>query len=167
MNCCVEPFTIDGFAGVTPIDVSVAAVTVRTVEPLTLPKVALIVEVPVPTPLAKPPAVIVATLVVADAHVTLVVMFCVVESLYVPVAVNCRVKPFAIDGFAGVTLIDVSVAAVMVRVVEPLMVPEVALIVEVPTPTPFARPPLVMVATLVVAELQVTELVIICVVPLL
>ena len=81
MNCCVNPFAIEGFAGVTLIDVSVAAVTVRTVEPLTLPKVALIDEVPAPTPLARPPVVIVATLVVADTHVTLAVMFCVDVSL--------------------------------------------------------------------------------------
>ena len=27
-------------------------------------------------------------------------------SLYVPVAVNCLVRPFAIDGLAGVTAID-------------------------------------------------------------
>jgi hypothetical protein len=34
--------------------------------------------------------------------------------------------PFAIEGFAGVTAIDTSVAAVTVRVVEPVMPAEVA-----------------------------------------
>jgi hypothetical protein len=55
---------------------------------------------------------IVATDVVAEAHVTEFVMFCVELSLNVPVAVNCWVLPFAIDGFAGVTAIDTSVGDV-------------------------------------------------------
>ncbi len=46
-----------------------------------LPDVALIVEVPVPRLEASPPAVIVATLVVPEAHVTLLVRFCVERSL--------------------------------------------------------------------------------------
>ena len=63
---------------------------------------------------------IVATAVVADAHVTWPVRFCVVLSLNVPVAVNCCVIPFAIDGLAGVTAIDCSAAAVTVSTVEPV-----------------------------------------------
>ena len=80
---------IDGFAGVTAIDCSVAAVTVSTVEPLMAPEVALIVLVPTPTPVAKPPVVMVAVEVVAEAHVTDAVRFWVLLSLKVPVAVNC------------------------------------------------------------------------------
>ena len=72
---------IDGFAGVTAMDCSVAAVTVNTVEPLTAPEVALIVLVPTPAPVARPPLVIVAVEVVADAHVTDAVRFCVLLSL--------------------------------------------------------------------------------------
>jgi hypothetical protein len=64
-----------------------------------------------------------------------------------------------IDGFAGVTAIDCNVAAVTVRVVEPFMAPEVALIVEVPTPAPVAKPAAVMVAVAVLDELQVAVLV--------
>ena len=60
------------------------------------------------------PLVIVAVVVVPEVHATLVVMFAVVASLYVPVAVNCCVSPLAIDGLAGVTAIDTSVAAVTV-----------------------------------------------------
>ena len=41
-------------------------------------------------------------------------MLAVLLSLYVPVAVNCCVAPFVMDGFAGVTAIDCSVAAVTV-----------------------------------------------------
>jgi hypothetical protein len=148
---------IDGLAGVTAMDCSVAVVTVNTVEPLTDPRVALIELVPVDTPVAKPPAVIVATEGVAEAHVTLPVRFCVELSLYVPVAVNCCVVPLAIDGLAGVTAIDCSVAAVTVNTVEPLTPVKVALMGLVPTPTPVARPPAVIVATEGVADAQVTE----------
>src|SRR5271157_4074404 len=98
-----------GLAGVTAIDCKAAAVTVSTVEPLTPLSVALIFEVPVPTPVARPAVVIVATDVVADAHVTWLVRFAVELSEYVPVAVNCSVRPLAILGLAGVTAIDCNV----------------------------------------------------------
>ena len=80
---------IDGFTGVTAIDCRVAAVTVRVVEPLIAPDVALIVEVPTPAPVARPAALMVAVVLVPDDHVTVLVRFCVEPSLNVPVAVNC------------------------------------------------------------------------------
>ena len=52
------------------------------------PEVMELTEVPVPTPFARPPPEIVATLVVSDTQVTEFVMFCVEPSLYVPVAAN-------------------------------------------------------------------------------
>ena len=55
--------------------------TVSVVDPEMLPEVAVMSDVPAPMPVARPPAVIVATLGVADPHVTPPVMFCVVESL--------------------------------------------------------------------------------------
>ena len=55
-------------------------VTVSTVEPLIPLSVALMEEVPAATAVASPAAVIVATEVVADAHVTVLVRFCVVLS---------------------------------------------------------------------------------------
>ena len=76
-------------AGVTAMDCSVAAVTVRTVLPVTPFRLAEIADVPTPAPVARPAAVIVATDGVAEAQVTLPVRFCVVLSLNVPVAVNC------------------------------------------------------------------------------
>src|ERR1700722_16780689 len=157
VNCCVVPLEIVGFAGVTAMDCNVAVVTVSTVEPLTVPRVALIELVPTPAPVAKPPAVIVATEGVADAHVTEPVKFCVVLSLYVPVAVNCCVVPLEIVGFAGVTAMDCSVAAVTVSTVEPLTVPRGALIELVTTPAPVAKPPALIVATDGVADAHVTE----------
>jgi hypothetical protein len=165
VNCCVAPLVIEGFAGVTAIDCNVAAVTVSRVEPLMDDDVAVMVEVPTPAPLARPAVLIVAIAVVPELHVTVPVRFCVVPSLNVPVAVNCCVAPLVIDGFAGVTAIDCSVAAVTVSTVEPLIAPDVALIVEVPTPAPVARPAVVIVAVEVVPELHVTVLVKFCVLP--
>jgi hypothetical protein len=149
----------DGLAGVTAIDCSVAAVIVMTVEPVIPLRLALIVLVPTFTAVAKPPEVMVAALVVADAQVTVLVRFCVLLSEKVPVAVNCRVSPLGTDGMAGVTAMDCSVAAVTVMTVEPVTPLRVALMVLVPLFTAVARPPGVMVAALVVAEAQVTVLV--------
>ena len=163
VNCSVAVIAIVGFAGVTAIDTSVGAVTVSVVVPLMAPEAALIVLVPVPTPVANPPEVIVATVVVSELHVAVLVRFCVELSENVPVAVNCFVVPLAIEGFAGVTAIDTSVAAVTVRVVEPLIAADAALIVLVPAATPVANPPGLTVATLVVCEVQVTVLVKFCV----
>jgi hypothetical protein len=156
VNCCVFPAATEGFAGVTAIDTRVAFVTVSVVEPTTLPLVALIVDVPAFTAVARPAALIVATVVVPDAHVTLPVRFCVELSLNVPVAVNCCVFPAATDGFAGVTAIDDSVAAVTVNVVEPTTAPLVALIVEVPTFTAVAKPVALIVALAGVPDAHTT-----------
>ncbi len=88
---------------------------------------------------------------------TLLVKFCVELSEKVPVAVNCCFVPLAIEGFAGVSAIDTSVAGVTVKVVDPVMPPETALIALVPVATPVANPPAVIVATPVVAELHVSR----------
>src|SRR6185369_1385086 len=125
--------------------IGAAAVTVRTVEPVTAPEVALMVVVPVATPVARPwlPLVllIVATPVSDDAHVTEVVRSWVLPSLKVPVAVNCWVPATLIEGFAGVTAIDCNAGGgVTVSTVEPVTAPEVALMVVVPAATAVARP---------------------------
>ena len=65
-------------------------------------------------------------------------------------------SPLAMEGLAGVTLMDTSVAAVAVRVVEPEIAPETAVMVEDPMPTAEARPAEVIVAALVFVELHVT-----------
>ena len=107
VNCCVLPLEIEGLAGVIAMDWSVAAVTVRTSAGEVTPvKLAVILLVPVPTPVANPAALIVATVVVPEFHVTWLVMFAVVVSLYVPVAVNCCVLPLEIEGLIGVMAMD-------------------------------------------------------------
>jgi hypothetical protein len=92
-----------------------------------------------------------------ELHVTEPVKFCVELSENVPVAVNCCVVPLAIEGFAGVTAIDTSVAEVTVSKVDPLTFPEVAMIVLVPTAFAVAIPPVVIVAAFVFWDCQLTE----------
>jgi hypothetical protein len=83
--------------------------------------------------------------------------------------VNCCVLPLAIEGLAGVTVIVESVAAVTVSVVDPETFPSFAWTAVDPTatevPKPFDPEALLMVAILVLAEVQVTEAVRICVEP--
>src|SRR5262249_38399562 len=74
-----------------------------------------IVVEPAATPVASPliPVVllIVAIPVADELQVTEVARSRVLASLKVPVALNCCVAPVAIDGFAGVTASELSVAA--------------------------------------------------------
>jgi hypothetical protein len=101
-------------------------VTVRVVDPLTLADAAEIVVVPGAMPLARPAPLMVATELFEEFQLTELVRFCVLPSLYVPVAVNCCVAPGVIAGLAGVTAIDDKTAAVTVSVVDPAIVPELA-----------------------------------------
>jgi cation transport ATPase len=68
---------------------------------------------------------------------------------------------------AGVTEIEVNTAAVTVNVAEPLIVPEVAVIVAVPCATLVAKPLPLMVAIEVAEEVHVAVLVRVWVLPLL
>ncbi len=75
--------------------------------------------------------------------------------------------PAATEAAAGVMEMEVNTAAVTVKVAEPLIVPEVAVIVEVPEATLVAKPPVLTVATVVFDEVHVAVLVRFWVVPLL
>jgi hypothetical protein len=66
-----------------------------------------------------------------------------------------------------VTEREVNTAGVTVIVAEPLIAPEVAVIVAVPGATPVANPPFVIVATEFADDVHVDVLVTFCVVPLL
>jgi len=132
VNCCVMPKGIVDPAGLIAIDTSTAAVTVSTVDPLTLPALAVIVAVPIPTPLASPALLIVAVATVSDVQLAVLVRSCWLPSLNVPVAVNCCIVPFASEGAAGVTANDTSTAEVTLSVVEPFTVPTLAVIVATP-----------------------------------
>ena len=86
-------------------------------------------------------------------------MFCVLPSVYVPVAVNCWVDPKGSDGIAGVTTIDTRVAGVTEIPVEPVMLPDAAVTLVLPTATADAKPCALTVATVVSAIPQLTEFV--------
>lgn len=76
------------FAGVTAIETRVAPVTVNEAVPLTEPDVAVMVEVPVPTPVATPLTSTDATEFDEELHV-MDVRSCVLPSSKLPTAVNC------------------------------------------------------------------------------
>ena len=124
---------------------------------------AVMVVVPATDEVTNPlePAVllIVATVSSEELHVTEVVRSCFVPFKYVPVAVSCLVVPESMPGFAGVISKDVIVAGVTVKAVEPEMFPDEALIVVVPAETVVANPAVSIVATAVLEEFQVTDVV--------
>lgn len=126
--------------GVTAIETSVTELTVNGVDAVTPSSVALMLELPGATADASPTVAIVATLTLSDAHVTSLVMICVLESLNVPVAVNDKLVAGAIVRLTGVTEIDSSVAFVTSSVTDALTDPSVAVIVDKPLVKPFARP---------------------------
>ena len=80
---------------------------------------------------------------------------------------NCWLVPGAMAGFAGVTAMDRSVAGFMVRPVAPDTLPDAAVIVVEPDATAVAsplEPAVLLIVAAPVEELQVTVLVISCVV---
>jgi len=91
--CSVLPFGRLELLGVTPIDTKVAGVTLSGVEPETLPSNAVMVVEPcaaaVATPFEPLALLTLAMLVADELQLTAEVRFCVVPSVYVPVAVNC------------------------------------------------------------------------------
>jgi hypothetical protein len=81
--------------------------------------------------------------------------------------VNCCVSPAGIDALPGVTDKEVSTGAKTVNVAEPPIAPELAVMNALPWATLVASPPLLIVATDVAEEVQLTVLVRFCVLPLL
>ena len=169
MNCCVAPSGVETTGGLIAIETNAAAVTVKPVEPVTVPEAAVTLAVPVPMLVARPVLFTVTVASVSDAQVAVALRSCVLPSLKVPVATNCCVVPKAIEGFAGLTAIDSRTAAVTLMVVLPLTDPELAVICADPVPNVEASP-LVFVVLLIVAmagalELHCTVLVKSCVLP--
>ena len=76
-----------------------------------------------------------------------------------PVAVNCSARPLATLGSAGVTAIEVTTAAVTVRLVVPLTEPSVAVMVDEPVANVAASPLVEIVAMAVFDDFQVTDVV--------
>jgi hypothetical protein len=89
VNCCVVPSATVEVCGLIAIDTNAAAVTVISVVPLIAPEVAVMFAVPMPTLCASPVLFTVAVETVSDVHIAVLVRFCVLPSVNVPVAVNC------------------------------------------------------------------------------
>jgi hypothetical protein len=106
VNCVRVPTGTEAFAGVTAIDCSTGAVTVSAAVPTTLFTVAVIVVDPGVKVVADPPGAIVATDVLDEFHVAVIVRSLVVLLLYVPRAVNARGRPAATDAVTGETVIE-------------------------------------------------------------
>ncbi len=169
VNCAVVPSGMLGIAGVTVIETSAAGVTVRVVDPLMVPAVAVIVVCPSDTlaacPMAGAVALTAAIPGVDEFHDTEVVTSRVLPSLYVAVAANCWLVPRAMEAFAGVTAMESMVAGVTVRLLEPLMDPELAVIVAFPTAVAMTSPVAETVAVAVGEEFHIAVLVRSCVLP--
>jgi hypothetical protein len=154
VNCCVPDGGMTAEDGDTftlmPLTVSVAV-------PLTPLIEAVIVVEPSDTDVARPLDATVATAVVPDVQVTVVLTLPVEPSLYVAVAVNCCVPPAEMLGLAGETAMDVTVlvTAATLSVAVPLIPLSEAVIVAEPEATALAIPLESIVATAVVADVQV------------
>lgn len=85
MNCCVLPCGTTAFCGVTLMDTN-GGVTTRVPEPVILPRLALIVVLPLPKVLAEPIELMVATKSEEEFHDTDEVRSSVPPSANVPVA---------------------------------------------------------------------------------
>jgi hypothetical protein len=161
------PRANEGLAGVTARETRTAGPTLSVADAVMEPELAMMVALPTPAPVASPLLAIVATAVEDELQITVLVRSCVLPSLYVPVAVNCWLVPFAIVALEGVTDSDVSTAGATVNVAEPLIVPEAEMMVALPCAILVASPPLLTVAIDVTEDVQVAVLVRFCVVPLL
>ena len=164
MNCCDVPRTMLGITGVMSMACSTAEVTVRVVPPDFPNKAALMKVEPTVTAEARP------LLVPMDAkagsvelHAACVVRSWTVLSVKIPVAVNCWLLPSAMLGLDGITPIDTSAADVIVRVVLPEIVPDIAVMTAEPGAADVAKPlePVVLLTatTVEVDELQMAEVV--------
>lgn len=155
MNCWVVPTAMVGLTGVTTIVATVS--TAKVAEPVLPANAAVIGVEPMPTAVASPEPLMVAIPVSDELHVANVVKSWDAPFDKLPVAINCCVVSTAIVGLAGVTAIELSAATV--NVVDPEMLPEVAVMVVEPKATPVASPVLLMVATFISDELHVADVV--------
>ncbi len=110
----------------------VGLVTVRVVLPEIVPEVAVMVAVPRAMAVARPLLSTVATDVLDELQMTCVLISKLAPLEKAPEAVNCGVNPTGTLGLAVVTDMEDKTAWSTVRVVLPVIVPEVAVMVAVP-----------------------------------
>jgi hypothetical protein len=141
-------------AGVTASDSSDGAVTLIVVEPMKDPRVALITVPPRAAALTLPWAFTVATLELAVLQLASEVMFDVLPSEYVPVALSCNEVPSGTEGFTGVT---VTAASPTVTDAELLRPASATVIVDKPIASPVTIPELFTPATAGAEDVQIAE----------
>jgi len=151
------------------MEVSVASVTVRVAAPDSVEKSAVMVDFPAATPVARPlvgeALLTVATDAGDDVQLTELVRFCVLLSENTPMALNCVAVSAATVAVAGVTCSWLRVEESTTNAAVPLTEPCCAVMVAVPADWPVTWPKLLILATLVAEELQVTESVTLAVEP--
>jgi len=155
------PLAIEEPLALMLIDCNVAAVTVNAnmfdVTPLC---VAVMLLEPIDIPDARPVALMLAEVGAELAQAAVFVKFCVVPSLNVPVAVNWRLVPFAIEELLVLMLIVCRVAGVTASAKLLDVIPVwVAVMLLEPAPTPDASPAALTLAAAVLDELHVAEFV--------
>src|SRR5215468_9205504 len=131
------------------MDCSVAAVTdkAKALEVIPLCMAVMLLE-PIAAPVAKPVVLMLTVAVFEEAQVAVLVRFCVLPSLNVPVAVNCTLVPLAIEEAPALTVIDCSVAAVTVTAIVFEVMPLcVAVMLLDPIAAPVASPVALMLTT--------------------
>jgi hypothetical protein len=150
------PATIEAVAGPIEIPVRAGGVTVSMLDPVVPAEVALIFALPMATPRTTPGLVILAVNGLLLDQLTVAVQSVLVLFAKLQVALYWFIdKPATTVAVAGVTVMLFRGAAVTVRELVPLMVPETAVIVVAPGATPVARPLLEMVAIVALLLVQV------------
>src|ERR1019366_4131537 len=147
----------------TASETKVGRPTLRVAEAAIEPEVAVMVALPTPAPVANPLSAMVAIAVEEEFQLTEAVRSCVLLSLYVPVAVNCCVVPFAIEAVAGVTEMETRIGVLTSTLAEPVTEPEVVMMVDVPSMLPVTSPAVDTGATAGAEDPQVTEALMSCI----
>jgi hypothetical protein len=132
-----QPFALGGGDAWAEIAGAVAVAATVSVTLLEAdPRDAEIMAFPLAIPVAKPLALIVATPELLEVQFTSVVIFWVLPSVYVPVAVNCWVPPTSMPGIEGCTAMDARLGS-SVKLRPLLATPEtVTLTVKLPVVVP-------------------------------
>ena len=157
LSCRLVPKTKDELVGEIAIAVRIGFVTTRFVEATTDPEAAVTVVPPVASPVAKPPPLTVATPGADDVQLTRPVTFCVLPSVKVAKALNCCVVPSGIAALAGVMVRATRAGALTVRAAEPLIGPDVALMLTLPCELLLTKPPGATLATAAEEETHVAD----------
>jgi len=169
VNCCVPPNDMVVVSGATVMESSVALVTVNVAAPDCPANSAVMVAVPGATPVAKPLVGDALLTVAIDAgdevQLTELVRFCVLLSANVPMALNWVAVCSATLAIAGVTVTELRLDDSTTNAAVPLTEPCCAVMIAVPADWPVTWPKLLMLATLVAEELQVTTSVTLAVEP--